>query len=91
MTKSIQETFQNNSVLNFTQEININNKIPFLGVLIDTGNINRFTTSTLKNLPTFIPTPSISIVNPPSVIKKNHHKKHLFPDILLCTLMILVP
>ena len=31
---TIQETFQNNSVLNFTQ-ININNKIPFLGVLID--------------------------------------------------------
>ena len=36
----IQETFQNNSVLNFTQEININNKIPFLGVLMDTSNIN---------------------------------------------------
>ena len=31
--KTIQETFQDNSVLNFTQEININNKIPFLGVL----------------------------------------------------------
>ena len=29
---TIQLTFQNNSVLNFTQEININNKIPFLGV-----------------------------------------------------------
>ena len=32
---TIQETFQNNSVLSFTQEISINNKIPFLGVLID--------------------------------------------------------
>ena len=44
----IQETFQNNSVLNFTQEININNKIPFLGVQIDISNIDRFTTSTYK-------------------------------------------
>ena len=43
---TIQETFQNNSVLNFTQEININNKIPLLGVLIDTINIDRFITST---------------------------------------------
>ena len=30
----IQETFQNNSILNFSQEININNKIQFLSVLI---------------------------------------------------------
>ena len=30
---TIQDTFQNNSVLNFTQEININNKIPLLGHL----------------------------------------------------------
>ena len=29
---TIQETFQNDSVLNFTQEINITNKITFLGV-----------------------------------------------------------
>ena len=37
-----QETFQNNSVLNFTQEININNKISFLGVLISkVGNHSR--------------------------------------------------
>ena len=65
----IQETFQNNTILNFTQEININNKIPFIGVLIDTSNIDRFTTSTYKNLPTLIPAPSISKVNAPSVIK----------------------
>ena len=45
---TIQETFQNNSVLNFLQEININNKISFLGVLIDTSNIDRFITSTYK-------------------------------------------
>ena len=44
----IQETFQNNLVLTFTQEININNKIPFLGVLIDTSNIDGFTTSAYK-------------------------------------------
>ena len=43
-----QETFQNNYVLNFTLEININNKIQFLGILIDTSNIDRFTTSTYK-------------------------------------------
>ena len=36
----IQKTFQNDSFLNFTQEININNKIPFLGVLKNTSNIN---------------------------------------------------
>ena len=35
----IQETFQNDSFLNFTQEININ-KISFLGILIDTSNID---------------------------------------------------
>ena len=45
---TIQDTFQNNSVLNFTQEININNKIPFLGVLIDTSNNDRFITFTYK-------------------------------------------
>ena len=45
---TIQETFQNNSVLNFTQEVNINNKIPFLGVLIDTNNNDRFITFTYK-------------------------------------------
>ena len=68
---TIQETFQNNSVLNFKQEININNKIPFLSVLIDTSNIDRFTTSTYKKKKkTLIPAPSISIVNAPSVIKE---------------------
>ena len=40
---TIQETFQNNSVLNFTQEININYKI-----LTDASNIDRFITSTYK-------------------------------------------
>ena len=49
-----QETLQNNSVLNFTQEIIINNKIPFLGVLIDTSNIDRFITTTYKKKPTNI-------------------------------------
>ena len=45
---TIQETFQNNSVLNFTKGINIKNKIPFFGILIDTSNIDWFTTSTYK-------------------------------------------
>ena len=35
------------SVLNFTHELNKNNKISFLDVLIDTNN-NNFTTSTYK-------------------------------------------
>ena len=38
---TIQETFQNNSVLYSTQEININNKIPFLGVLIVVNCFNE--------------------------------------------------
>ena len=41
----LQDTFQNNSVLNFTHELNKNNKISFLDVLIDTNNNNNFTTS----------------------------------------------
>ena len=37
-----------NSVLNFTHELNKNNKISFLDVLIDTNNNNNFSTSTYK-------------------------------------------
>ena len=43
-----QDAFQKNSVLNFTHELNKNNKIFFLNVLIDTNNDNKFTTSTYK-------------------------------------------
>ena len=39
---------QKNSVLNFTHELNKNNKISFLDSLIDTNNNNNFTTSTYK-------------------------------------------
>ena len=39
---------KNNSVLNFTHELNKNNKISFLDVLIDANNNNNFTTSTYK-------------------------------------------
>ena len=53
-SNTIQETFQNISVLNFTQEINISNKIPFLGVLIHTSNIGRFITFTFKKKSTNI-------------------------------------
>ena len=42
----LQDTFQKNSVLNFTHELNKNNKISFLDILIDTNNNNNFTTST---------------------------------------------
>ena len=48
---TIQETFQNNSVFKFTQEINIINKIPFLDVLIDTNNNDQLLTSTYKKPP----------------------------------------
>ena len=44
---TLQDTFQKNSVLNFTHELNKNNKISFLDVLIDTNN-NNFTTFTYK-------------------------------------------
>ena len=37
---TLHETLQNISVFNFTQEININNKIPFLAVIIDSSNID---------------------------------------------------
>ena len=70
---TIQETFQNSSVLSFIQKININKKIPFLDVLMDTNNINRFITSRYlkkKNLQISIPAPSISKVNVPSFIKE---------------------
>ena len=43
----LQNTFKKNSVLNFTHELNKNNKISFLDVLIDSNN-NNFTTSTYK-------------------------------------------
>ena len=48
LTNNTDEETIKKSVLNFTQEININYKIPFLGVLIGTGNIDWFTTSTCK-------------------------------------------
>ena len=68
---TIQETIKNISVLNFTQEININYKIPFLSVLIDTNNNDRFITSTYKKtLLTLIPTPLISKVNALYAIKE---------------------
>ena len=42
----LQDTFQKNSVLNFTHELNKNNKISYLDVLIDTkNNTNNFTSS----------------------------------------------
>ena len=34
----VQDTFQKNSILNFTHELNKNNKTSFLVVLIDTNN-----------------------------------------------------
>ena len=44
----LQDTFQKKSVLNFTHELNKDNKISFLDVFIDTNNNNNFTTSTYK-------------------------------------------
>ena len=54
----LQDTFQNNSVLNFNHELNKSNKISFLDVLIDTNNNNNFTTSTYKNPQIITPVPS---------------------------------
>ena len=55
-TKStLQYTFQNNSVLDFTHKLNKRNKISFLNVLIDTNNNNTFTTSTYKKLSDYYP------------------------------------
>ena len=68
----LQDTFQKNSVLNFTHELNKNNKISFLDVLIDTNNniINNFTASTYKKSLIITPVPSTLKVNVPSNIKK---------------------
>ena len=40
----IKQEFENNSVLKFTYELNINNRLPFLDTLIDTSNNNFHTT-----------------------------------------------
>ena len=45
----LQDTFEKNSILNFTHELNKNKEISFLDVLIETNNNNNsFTTSTYK-------------------------------------------
>ena len=44
---NLQEAFQNNSVLQFTHEINIDNKLPFLDVLVDNSN-NSFSTTVYR-------------------------------------------
>ena len=54
----LQDTFQNNSVLNFTHELNKNNEISFLDVLIGTNNNNNFTTSSYKKSLIITPVPS---------------------------------
>ena len=67
----LQDTFQKNSVLNFTHELNKINKISFLDVLIDTNNNNNnFTISTYKNTLKITPVPSTLKVNAPCDIKK---------------------
>ena len=71
----LQDTFQKNSVLNFTHELNKNNKFSFLDVPIDTNNNNNFSTSTYKKIPLIItPVPSTLKVNAPSDIKKQLFK-----------------
>ena len=47
---TLQDTFQKISVLNFTHELNKNNKISFLDNFMDTNNNNNFTTATYKKL-----------------------------------------
>ena len=74
---TIQETFQNNFVLIFTQEINANNKIPFLGILIDTSNIDRFITSTYKK-PTNINTCTLNFQSECPF----HHKRTIIKTLI---------
>ena len=42
--KKLRDLFQENSVLKFTYEMNINNKLPFLDVLVQTSE-SKFKTS----------------------------------------------
>ena len=78
----LQDTFQKNSVLNFTHELNQNNTISFLDVLIDTNNkfiyifliyflyIMTSLPPLTKNLLVITSVPSNLKVNAPSDIKK---------------------
>ena len=45
--EDLKQVLHSNSVLTFTHELNVNNKIPFLDVLIDTNGF-KFETSTYK-------------------------------------------
>ena len=66
-----QDTFQKNSVFNFTHELNKNNNISFLHVLIDTYNNYNFTTPTYKKKPPVITSVLSTLkMNAPSDIKK---------------------
>ena len=61
-----------NSVLNFTTELKINKKfknIPFLDILTDSTNNNKFTISPYKSLPTIIPPYLTTTVNVPKNIE----------------------
>lgn len=40
LTKYLKETFENNLILYFIYELNINNKIPFLNILFDMNTHN---------------------------------------------------
>ena len=55
---------------NFTHELNINNKLSFLDVLINSKNNNTFITFADKNILIINPLPSTLKVNASSVIKK---------------------
>ena len=65
----LQDTFQKNSGLNFTHELNKNNKISFFDILIDTNN-NKSLPLLTKNPLVITPVPSTLKVNAPSDIKK---------------------
>ena len=61
----LQHTFEINSDLNFTHELNKNNKIPFCDILIDTNNNNNITNATYKKKrPVISPVPSTLKVPP---------------------------
>ena len=66
----LQDSFQKNSVLNFTHELNKIDKILDVHIDANNNNNNNFTTSTYKNPLIITPVPSTLKVKAPSNIKK---------------------
>ena len=61
------------TVLNFTNELNKNNKIPFLDVLIITNNKYNFTTTTYEKTLIITPLPTTLKIEFPIRYKKSDY------------------